>query len=60
MSDEFLTVLLSLTSALLFAVSAQTQNLGLRYMDSRAGALLSIGSSAVFYWLLSPFFIEFS
>ncbi|MDP6708737.1 MAG: EamA family transporter [Alphaproteobacteria bacterium] len=58
MLDDALPVLLSLAAALLFAVGAQFQNIGLDYMDSRAGAAVSICSSAVFFWLAAPFFLK--
>jgi drug/metabolite transporter (DMT)-like permease len=56
--DDALPVLLSLAAALLFAVGAQLQNIGLDYMDSRAGAAVSITSSAGFFWLAAPFLLK--
>ena len=50
--------LLALTSAFLFALSIQVQNLGLALVDSRSGVLVNIGVTALMYWVLSPFFIE--
>ena len=47
----------ALTSALLFAVGAQFQNLGLARVKSDSGAAISIASSAIFYWLLAPFML---
>ena len=49
---------LALCSALLFAVGVQVHNLGLRYTDSRTGTLISILASALFYWSLSPWFLQ--
>ena len=53
-----LPVLLSLAAALLFAVGAQLQNMGLSHMDPRAGAAVTIGSSATCYWLAAPFLMQ--
>jgi DME family drug/metabolite transporter len=50
--------LLALTSAFLFALSIQVQNLGLSLVDSRSGVLVNIGVTTLMYWVLSPFFIE--
>ena len=52
--------LLALTSALLFAVGAQIQNVGLARVDSRNGATISIISSAVLLWLMAPFLMDWS
>ena len=52
--------LFALTSALLFAVGAHLQNVGLSRVDSRNGATISIVSSAVFLWLMAPFLMEWS
>lgn len=52
--------LLAVGSAILFALSIQIQNLGLGHGDPRAGALVNIGTTALVYWLLSPFLIEAS
>lgn len=60
MLDDILPVVASLAAAFLFAVGAQLQNLGLGHIDSRAGALISIGTSALSYWLLSPLFVDFA
>ena len=49
---------LAFYSAFLFAVSVQVQNLGLKYGHNRLGALISILGSTVFYWLLSPLFLQ--
>jgi len=56
--DDAFPVLLALGAAFLFAVGAQLQNLGLAHIDSRAGAMCSICTSAAAYWLLAPFFVE--
>ena len=52
--------LLALTSAFLFALSTQVQNLGLALVDFRSGVLVNISVTALMYWVLSPFFIESS
>ncbi len=45
---------LALISAFLFALGGQFQNIGLQSLDSRTGTMLTIGASAIFYWLASP------
>lgn len=52
--------LLAMTSAFLFALSIQVESLGLDLVDYRSGALINIGTTALMYWILSPFFIESS
>jgi len=47
----------ALTSALLFALGAHLQNLGLAHVRSDRGAAISIASSAVFFWLMAPFLL---
>ena len=56
--DSFFPVLLSLLSAFLFALGAQFQSMGLLHMDSRSGAAITISTSALFYLLVSPFFLN--
>ncbi len=58
MTLDWLPVVLSLTSAFLFAVGAQFQHIGLSDVHSRAGTAITITSSAVFYWLFSPFLLD--
>lgn len=55
MTADLLPVLLALAAAVLFAIGAQLQNLGLAHVDSRAGAMCSICSSALAYWAAAPF-----
>jgi drug/metabolite transporter (DMT)-like permease len=50
-------VWLALTSAVLFALGAHFQNLGLARVKSDSGAAISIASSAVFFWLMAPFLL---
>ncbi len=52
--------LFALTSAFLFAVGAQIQNVGLARVDSRNGATISIVASAVLLWLMAPFMMDWS
>ena len=47
-------IILALISAFLFALGDQFQNQGLATMDSRAGAVLSIGVSTLFIAALAP------
>ena len=58
LSDPSAPVVLALAAAVLFAVGDQFQNQGLIYMDSRAGAALSVGVSAGFFLLLAPFMLD--
>jgi uncharacterized membrane protein len=57
-SFEYLTVLLSLTAALLFATGIQFARLGLEHTDPRTGTLIQIGAATVLYWLCAPFFLK--
>ena len=58
MNAEWLAVAQSLAASLLFAVGIQCLNLGLRHGDSRTGTLIDIGTTALFYWLLSPLYLQ--
>lgn len=51
-------VLLALSSAVLFALSIQVMNLGLRYTDPETGSLIHIASTTAIYWLVSPLFVQ--
>ncbi len=51
-------VLFALASAFLFALTNHFQSLGLQGSDARIGSLINIGTGAVFYWLLAPFYLE--
>lgn len=57
-SFPYLVPFYGLASALLFALSNHFTNMGLQQSDARAGALVSIATSAVAYWLFAPFFVE--
>jgi DME family drug/metabolite transporter len=56
--NDLLPALLALNSACLFAISIQVMHVGLRHADPETGSLLHIGATTLFYWLLSPFFVE--
>jgi drug/metabolite transporter, DME family len=45
-------------AAFLFSVSIHIQNLGLGHVDPQSGTIVNIGTTALIYWALSPFFIE--
>jgi len=47
-----------LIAGMLFATGAQMQNLGLAYMDSRGGTMITICVSALALWLLAPFYMK--
>lgn len=55
---EIPTVALSLGAAFLFSLGAQCQNQGLAELDSRAGTMLTITTSAIIYWSFAPFYME--
>ena len=51
-------ILLALTAAWLFAFGQHFARIALRYTDSQTAALFHIGTSALLFWLLSPFYLE--
>ncbi|MDA9975813.1 DMT family transporter [Alphaproteobacteria bacterium] len=51
-------ILLALFSAFLFALGDQFQNQGLATVDSRVGAVLSIGVSTAFFLVLAPWLLD--
>ena len=53
-------VLFALTAAFLFAVGGQLQFIGLSNIDSRNGTMISIATSALFYWAMAPFLLDWS
>lgn len=57
---DTLPALLAVLSAFLFALSVQIQNIGLQSADPRTAALVSIGATALVYWLASPLFVQWS
>lgn len=50
--------LFALASAFLFALTNHFQSLGLQGSDARTGSIINIGTGAVAYWLLTPFYLE--
>ena len=48
----------ALSSSFLFAFSLQMQAMGLREVSARIGTLVTIGSTTLAYWLVSPLFVE--
>ena len=55
---DTLPVVLAVLSAFLFALSIQIQNLGLQSADPRTATLVSISTTALVYWLVSPLYLE--
>jgi drug/metabolite transporter (DMT)-like permease len=53
-------VLFALTAAFLFAVGGQLQFIGLSNIDSRNGTMITIATSALFYWAMAPFLLDWS
>ncbi len=58
MFSEVPPVWFALTSAVLFALGAHLQSLGLARVRSDSGAAISIATSAVFFWLMAPFLLD--
>lgn len=58
MSADLLSPLLALAAAFLFAVGGQFQNVGLATLDNRSGTMVSIVASALFFWAMAPFLLE--
>ncbi|HKI98791.1 MAG TPA: DMT family transporter [bacterium] len=50
-----LPALLALLGAMFFGISGLAAQQGLRHGDARHGSLISIGTTALFYWLLLPY-----
>lgn len=55
-NPEMLPAGLAVSSAFLFALAVQMQNLGLKHADPRTGTLISITATAAVYWLVAPLF----
>ena len=51
-------VAMALVTASLFGLSALVVQFGLRHSDARTGSLYSIGTTAIMYWLMLPFFLS--
>ena len=60
LDPTLLSAVLAITSAFLFALSIQIQNLGLKHAEPRPAVLVNISSTVVAYWILSPFFVHAS
>lgn len=58
MFSEVPPAVFALAAGIIFAIGAQFQNLGLARVSSRSGAAISIFSSAVLYWLVSPWLLD--
>ncbi len=58
LSDFHLAVLLSLLAAATFAFGAQFSRLGLRSIDAQSGAMVSIASATLLYWLVAPWHLK--
>lgn len=58
MSQNLFPILLSLTAAFLFALGAMLQSVGLQHIDPKSGAAITISTSAIFYLLAAPFFLN--
>jgi drug/metabolite transporter (DMT)-like permease len=54
------TFALALLAAALYGTGLVTTHYGLRHMESLAGARVSIPSAALLFWLLSPFYVDWS
>ena len=52
--------LFALTAAFLFAFGGQMQFIGLPNIDPRSGAMISIATSALIYWAMAPFLLDWS
>ena len=57
-TNDFIPVLLSLTSAVLFATGIQFARMGLEHVDSRTATLTQIGAATLLYWMAAPLFVE--
>ena len=55
---HLLPIVLALSAASLFGISNLVARFGLRHADALTGSLVSIGSTAAFYWVLFPFFLR--
>jgi hypothetical protein len=53
-STPAIPVVLSLASAMLFALGIQFTRKGLAHTDPRSGTLISIGTATLLYWAVSP------
>lgn len=51
--------LLAVGAAMCFALGAQFASLGLRNMDSRSGSFVTIATSMLLFWIISPLYLKF-
>ena len=51
---------LALTSAVVCALSLPVQNLGRKQADPRPGVVVNSGTTAIVFWIFSPFYLETS
>ena len=51
-------VVFALASAFLFALTNHFQSIALESSDARTGSIINIATGAIFYWLLSPFYLQ--
>ena len=58
MFSEIPAPLFALAASVIFAIGVQFQHLGLTRVGSRSGAAISIFSSMVLYWLVSPWMLD--
>ncbi|HIC29704.1 MAG TPA: DMT family transporter [Rhodospirillales bacterium] len=58
--DSIPPFLFALIAAFLLAVGGQLVYIGLSTVESRSGTMVSIATSAVIYWSLSPFLLDWS
>ena len=58
MYEHLLPVAYSLGAGFLFALGTHFLSFGIRHQNPQTGALIDIGTSTLFFWLLLPFFIS--
>ncbi len=56
--NEFLSVILSLVAAFLFATGIQFSRFGLEHVDTRNATLIQIGAATLLYWIAAPLFVD--
>jgi drug/metabolite transporter (DMT)-like permease len=56
--SAYLPSILALASAILFAVSAHIQNIGLNQKNAQTASFVIIATTAAVFWLAAPFFVE--
>jgi drug/metabolite transporter (DMT)-like permease len=58
LAPSTLTPLLALSSAFLFALSDQVAHRAMKMADARSGAVVSVGASALVFWLFAPWLLQ--